>query len=270
VSHRHATLEARGTEFLLVDEGSTNGTVVGGVRLTPRTSRIVRSGDEVKLGRVRLSLLIDGTLPTRDVAMATRDIALELVSRMLGEAGDVTVRVVEGKDQGAELVLLEQGRPYSIGRDASCDLPLADPDASREHAVVTLRGTMVVLRDLGAKNGSLLGELRAQPDRDQPWRPAQMVRIGRTVLALRDPASEALAEIESAPDDVLPAGQGHADTADPARASSAPPASPDPPPPPRRRPSSRVRWSRADWLVMTAAVSILALSLAGLVWLLRT
>jgi pSer/pThr/pTyr-binding forkhead associated (FHA) protein len=31
VSHRHATLESRGGDFVLIDEGSTNGTHVGAV-----------------------------------------------------------------------------------------------------------------------------------------------------------------------------------------------------------------------------------------------
>jgi pSer/pThr/pTyr-binding forkhead associated (FHA) protein len=271
VSHRHATLEVRGTEFLLVDEASTNGTFVGGVRLAPRTSRIVRSGDEVTLGRMRLTLQIDGTPPTRDVAAATRDIALELVSRMLGADADVTVRVVEGSDQGAELALREEGRPYVIGRGANCDLPLADPDASREHAAITLRGSAVLLRDLGAKNGTLLGDGRAPPDREIPWRPTQMVKIGRTVLASRHPVTEALAAIESAPDDVLPPREP---SPPPEAASAGPPSqrptAPASPAVPRSQARSRGRWSRADWLVMTAAVSILALSLAGLVWLLRS
>ena len=42
VSVRHATIRATGTEYAIVDEGSTNGTWVGGVRLLPQTPRIVK------------------------------------------------------------------------------------------------------------------------------------------------------------------------------------------------------------------------------------
>src|ERR1700687_4032997 len=59
VSHRHATLRSQGADFLVVDEGSTNGTFVGGVRIAQGTSRIVRSGDMVRVGRVWLALAID-------------------------------------------------------------------------------------------------------------------------------------------------------------------------------------------------------------------
>src|SRR6516162_9026104 len=76
VSHRHASLRAQGADFVLVDEGSTNGTFVGGVRVAARTSRIVRTGDLVRLGRMWLEMRIDHRPITRDVAAATRELAL--------------------------------------------------------------------------------------------------------------------------------------------------------------------------------------------------
>ena len=52
VSARHATIRAIDGEYLLFDEGSTNGTFVGGVRLSAQTPRSLRSGDMIRLGRV--------------------------------------------------------------------------------------------------------------------------------------------------------------------------------------------------------------------------
>ncbi|HQK19121.1 MAG TPA: FHA domain-containing protein, partial [Polyangiaceae bacterium] len=37
VSHRHASIRQRGTELVVVDEGSTNGTFVGTTRLHPHS-----------------------------------------------------------------------------------------------------------------------------------------------------------------------------------------------------------------------------------------
>src|SRR5580693_7377578 len=108
VSLRHATLRAQGSDFVVFDEGSTNGTFVGSVRIAPRTSRIVRSGDLVRVGRIWLELRIDQSPVTRDVAAATRDLALALVSQAMAAMGtDRTpkVRVVEGRNQGAVLAL---------------------------------------------------------------------------------------------------------------------------------------------------------------------
>src|SRR5206468_4043247 len=91
VSHRHATVQSKGAEFLLIDEGSTNGTFVGGVRLAPRTTRVLRSGDMIRVGRVWLEARIDQTPPTRDAANATRDLALALVSQAMARIGEATV-----------------------------------------------------------------------------------------------------------------------------------------------------------------------------------
>jgi pSer/pThr/pTyr-binding forkhead associated (FHA) protein len=283
VSHRHASLRAQGMDFVLVDEGSSNGTFVGGVRVAPRTSRIVRSGDMVRLGRVWIELRVDQSPVTRDVGSATREVALALVSQALAAMGtDLTakVRVLEGRDQGLALALTEEGRTYTLGRGAECDLPIADGDASREHAHVVRRGAEVRVRDLGAKNGTWLGEATLPSDRDVAWRPALMLRIGRTVLALEEPVGDALARIESVPDEPIeddeiapppapstPAVEAPSNVArEPA--SAAPMAVvPTQPAAPRERP--RAGWAPADLMVMAAAIGVLALSIAGLIYLLR-
>lgn len=283
VSHRHASLRAQGQDFVLVDEGSANGTFVGGVRVAPRTSRIVRSGDTARLGRVSIELRIDQSPVTRDLGSATRGIALALVAQALaamGEDATPKLRVVEGRDQGLTLALAEEGRAYTLGRAPECDLPLADGDASREHAEVVRRGGVVRVRDLGTKNGTWLGESALRADGEGLWRPALMLRIGRTVLALEEPVGDALARIESAPDEPIEAEEatpaGPPSTpADPAPKSTGPePASAAPvavvptrAAAPRKPP--RRGWSAADLMVMAAALGVLALSLAGLIWLLR-
>jgi pSer/pThr/pTyr-binding forkhead associated (FHA) protein len=286
VTHRHATLRAQGGDFVLFDEGSTNGTFVGSVPIAPQTSRIVRSGDKVRVGRLWLGIRIDATAVTRDVATATRDLALALVARTLEARGaDTTLRVtvMEGPDQGATLALQEEGREYLIGRGPQCDLPLADPDASREHAAVVRRGAAATLRDLGGKNGTRLGEARIEAGRETAWRPSLMVRMGRTVLALEEPVASALAEAESVTDEEMPPEAPPAAAPEPAAdglvrgrsAADAPPPTEGPSgaqapgPGPKRPVARRGRWSIMDLVVMSTALAILGLSLAGLAWLLR-
>ena len=43
ISHRHASIRQRGTDYVIIDEGSTNGTFVGPVRLSPQAPRMIRS-----------------------------------------------------------------------------------------------------------------------------------------------------------------------------------------------------------------------------------
>lgn len=293
VSLRHASIRAQGTEYAIVDEGSTNGTWVGGVKLGPHTPRLVKSGDLVRLGRVWLELVVGQKPPTPDLGLATRDLALALVRNAMDAMGDDTraiVRVAEGPDMGAELRLIEEGRVYVIGRAEKCDLPLADEDASREHAAIVRRGSQILLRDLDSRNGVYLGDTRLMPERDMVWRPPTMVRIGVSVLALDEPVSLALAELEAAADEQLP----DADAPPPPPSSVAHPNAAPPPPSAEPPPESRVSaqpeapiaevgsrtattvvrrprrvWTPADVMVVTIAVAIIAASIAGLVWVLR-
>jgi pSer/pThr/pTyr-binding forkhead associated (FHA) protein len=290
VSHRHATLRSQGADFLVVDEGSTNGTFVGSVRIAQGTSRIVRSGDRVRVGRVWLEMRIDQSPVTRDVAAVTRDLAFALVSEAMAALGadrTTKVRVVEGRDQGKMLPLAEEGRAYLVGRSPQCDLPLADADASREHLRTVRQGGVVLVRDLAAKNGTWIGEVRAPDGVDVVWRSTQMIKIARTVLALEEPVSDALARIERAPDEALTSEEETARASPPIDGAGEHPGPHDPEggagieseptataslaaADERGHPQTRyVWWSIADMLVMAAAVGVLALSLAGLVWLLR-
>ena len=306
ISTRHATIRATGNDYAIVDEGSTNGTWVGGVRLNPQSPRAVKTGDLVRVGRVWLELVVGQKAPTPDLGLATRDLAFALVQRAMDAVGDDTVakvRVAEGADIGEEVSLSEEGRAYVIGRAETCDLPLADADASREHAVVARRGGQILLRDLGSRNGVFLGETRLAADRDTVWRAPMMARIGITVLALDEPVSAALAELEAAADEAMreedvpalpsrppepapepavtsaPAPASTRGAVSSRRASSAPPASIAGAAPTAEVPAdtsqmtrvSRPRkgWTMTDVLVVTLAVGVIAASIAGLVWVLK-
>lgn len=294
VSLRHASIRAQGSDYAIVDEGSTNGTWVGGVKLGPHTPRLVKSGDLVRVGRVWLELVIGHKAKAPDLGLATRDLALALVRNAMDAVGDDTVariRVTEGPDIGAELALALEGRTYVVGRAESCDLPLADEDASREHVALVRRGTQILLRDLGSRNGVYLGDTRLGPDREVVWRPPTMVRVGAAVLALDEPVTLALAELEAAEDEVIQ--EANAPPPPPSLANVSPASVPPPsriedragapiaPAAPlapagaaARNPPKVVRrtrrgWSAADIAVVTIALFVIALSVAGLVWVLR-
>jgi len=52
-SRRHATIQGGGGQFTLVDNGSSNGTFVNGVRVAAQTPQQLRPGDEVQIGQTR-------------------------------------------------------------------------------------------------------------------------------------------------------------------------------------------------------------------------
>jgi pSer/pThr/pTyr-binding forkhead associated (FHA) protein len=265
----------------VVDEGSTNGTFVGPVRLSPQAPRVVRSGELVRIGRIWLELTVESVPPTDDAPLATREIALSLVSSALaaqGEAAAAKVIVTAGPDAGQELGLAELGRAYVIGRGQGLDLTLTDADASRRHVEVGRRGASLWVKDLGSKNGALLDGVPLAPNKETVWPRGKLVSLGATELSFDDPVAEALVEIEATSDEKMrdgdnidpPTGvpKSHAPPATLGGGSAAPIARV-----PQIKGAVVGRTERgfrtADVVIALLALFVLAASVAGLIWLSR-
>lgn len=54
VSRRHAQITRSGSEYVLIDLGSANGTFVNGTQLSTHAPRILRSGDRITIGKAHL------------------------------------------------------------------------------------------------------------------------------------------------------------------------------------------------------------------------
>jgi pSer/pThr/pTyr-binding forkhead associated (FHA) protein len=286
VSHRHASIRQRGTDYIIVDESSTNGTFVGPVRLSAQSPRLLRDGDLVRVGRIWLEIRIEQVPPTQNPALATREIALGLVAGALasqGEVAQVRVRVVEGPDAGRELEIVEPDRPYVLGRFGKVDLALDDADVSRRHVELLRKGGQLRVRDLGSKNGTRLGERTLQRGDDAAWAIGVPLWVGANRLEYEDPVSEALAELEQAVDErmreddsVEPPEAASDDAASEANEQAAEPIPTElrQAPPIARVPEraqarqqARVGWGTTDLLVALIALIVLAASLVGILWL---
>jgi DNA-binding NtrC family response regulator len=68
------------------------------------------------------------------------------------------LRVVEGPDLGSELVFGEDA--VTIGKSEGATLRLSDPTVSRLHLSLTRADGLVLVRDLGSKNGTWIGPVR--------------------------------------------------------------------------------------------------------------
>lgn len=73
--------------------------------------------------------------------------------------------------------------PEVIGRDASCDLPLDDPAASRRHVRVTRTPHGYQVEDLGSKNGTLVND---ETCRTRLLKHGDQIVIGATVVQFRE------------------------------------------------------------------------------------
>lgn len=280
VSHRHASIRQRGSDYVVVDEGSTNGTFVGPVRLSPQAPRMLKSGELVRIGRIWLELTIETVPATDDTQLATREIALALVSSALaaqGEAAAVKVIVKTGPDAARELLLSEPGRAYVIGRGQGLDLTLTDADTSRRHVEVGRRGPHLWVKDLGSKNGALLDGNPLPPNKETIWPRGKLVTVGQSELAFDDPVAEALVELEASSDEKM----RDADTVDPPTGAPVSVSTGLGSPETGAAPIARVprgkpqpaqgerRFRTADLVIALLALAVLGASLVGIIWLSR-
>ena len=292
VSHRHATLRQRGAEYLLVDEGSTNGTRLGRVRLAPHSPRVIQNGDVARIGRVWVEFRIDGAMPTRGAPVAAKEQALHLVQETLrasGEDARPCITVEEGPPGAAGTsVRIDRETHVVIGRSSDAQLVIDDPDLSRRHAEIFQRGDLLVVRDLGSKVGTRIAD-RSIGASEVVWRPGERLAIGGTaILTYTFPAVQALAEIESSPDEKVPALEidtwhapsdvvpapaepiGEMDDAGPDGGSISGDLDADVGDFARRiEPARRVRWGVTDLAVVMLALGVLSLSAVGYFVLLR-
>jgi pSer/pThr/pTyr-binding forkhead associated (FHA) protein len=291
VTLRHASIRATHGGYALVDEGSTNGTFVGDERLSPHTPRPLRHGEVLRLGRIQLEVRLDHVPPTDDVSLATRDLALALVTESLRSVQAELrpfVVVVKGPEAGRQLVLAEEGHVYIIGRQAPADLALRDEDVSRDHAGVVRQGVQVTIMDRRSKNGLHRSGGRVGPGEELPWRPGTSMQMGGTLLLLVEPIADALLRLESGEDEVLESSS--MDPVPPALPAATPldvstetspanggdKARPKPGTASKKVPTKRRgavtfnRWKLADVAIMAVASVVFAASLAGLFWLLKS
>ena len=96
---------------------------------------------------------------------------------------DLILEIVEGPAAGQQLPLTQA---VEAGRSADVGLSLSDEQASRHHARIEPSGGGAVVTDLDSSNGTYVND---QPiSQPTQLRPGDRVRIGLSVLELRDRA----------------------------------------------------------------------------------
>jgi len=195
----HARLQQRSVDdgWLVEDLASTNGTWLAGARLPPGEARPLAVGAELRLADVRLRFEGVASSSATPAAEGTGTIARRLVEDLFAGAGVPVLRVTDGAP-ARRLALVEAGRTYVAGRGETCELPLGVEEVSREHAAfVRSVGDGVVVRDLGSKNGVLVGGARIAGERRLA--DGDVVTIGPVTLTFDDPADRYLRELQAMP-----------------------------------------------------------------------
>ncbi len=87
---------------------------------------------------------------------------------------------------------LPEGKSLLLGRDPSCDVPLAHQKISRRHARVD-GGPPLEVEDLGSMNGIRIGGERVAAGAKAPLRPGESFQLGPFVAVVLDATPEASA-----------------------------------------------------------------------------
>ena len=90
--------------------------------------------------------------------------------------------VVEGPDRGRSFSLSAQA---VIGRDPTAAVHLTDEEVSRRHAIIGVGEGQATIEDLGSSNGTFLDT--AEVKSETPVQAGERIRVGRTVLEIREP-----------------------------------------------------------------------------------
>jgi pSer/pThr/pTyr-binding forkhead associated (FHA) protein len=192
VSRRHARLTLEEGQVWLEDEGSTNGTRVGGQQIPAGERRAVRDGDELRFGSVTLRLALPEGLSGAGTDGETREAEDALLP-----TGPAYGRLVAA--DGTEF-LLREGKT-TVGRRSENDLVVSnDPYVSGRHAEIACGPSGCVVIDVGSTNGSFLHDERLAPHQPQALAPGDELRLGRSVFLFEaiTPAEEATAADEAA------------------------------------------------------------------------
>ena len=183
-SRQHACISIVGNELGLTDLGSTNGTQVGGVTLTPQRKYPIQVGQFITIGQNTLYLEQveepGGFAPSASgtMMMSGQSGALA-VGGVSHTALDVDLSAVPTAVRTMNLTAHEK---VTVGRAVDNQVVLNHPLVSRYHAVIERMGKRFSIKDLRSSNGIYVNEERI--DREAYLKDWDQIRIGPYVFVL--------------------------------------------------------------------------------------
>jgi hypothetical protein len=294
VSGRHASVRQRGSDYVLVDEGSDNGTFSGLSRLARQAPHTLSDGELLRFGRVWVEVRLTPSSAVSEPS-ASRELARKLVEQALehdGTPSGMSVGVTRTGAASGTLRIAEPRKAYLVGSLKAADLRIDDPSLPRRALELRRLGDQLWVTVLSQAAGAALdGRALAEGERTL-WPRAVVLTLGDAQLTLADPTAEMLERLERGPlerldpdepidppegceeraatdseesssdDDETPRERSRDDEAAASRVSR-----PGAPARAARGPTRSGVWTRADALVLLLALSVRGLSLWAIQWL---
>lgn len=231
VSRRHAEVAYAEGHYILRDAGSSNGTFVNGVRLTPGSAHLLAPGNVVSFGKVDYLFQIEQAAPQRQTqgtfsgqtrlieratgfydAQASAQTAAETSQPLLnadgalllpGASEAIPANIAASFSTSPALIAIVAGRPQIfrlksgkiavIGRDKQNEIALQDMSASRKHAEVFSADDGFYVRDLQSSNGVRVNS--TQIDNPYHLEHGDRILIGSTTIYFFHALSSATIEV---------------------------------------------------------------------------
>lgn len=282
VSESHASVQLRGSDWVLTDLGSRNGTKHNGQRLPPERTRKLQDGDLLELGTYVLSFHTGVVMTEPMSAERTAELARRLWREAQSARGvkldAPQLRVVNGARAGERLAIPPAPSRLHIGNHEGCQLLLPDTALTRETIEVVHDLEGVMIRSL---SGEALIQLSGYRYKARRLRDRDELQVGTTRLVFEEPAQNEIDALKNAPDQPLPASEAPRDpqsplertqTAAPGRkpGPSSAPDSPKPSTPPSPTPAAKSGGpSLAELVIYALAIAVLLASGLALALLLR-
>ncbi len=176
-SRVHARLEFGPDGYTVIDLDSGNGIRVNGRRVRRAALAV---GETLEVGACTLRVEADETPAVLEPDVTIMESLPDLDATLAGAALPMNLTdtrsprlAVHTSTDTWEVSL--GGDAITIGRASTSDIVLEDQKASRNHAVIERRGSAFVVRDLGSRNGTWLGEKRVDVE---TLGPGDTVRVG--------------------------------------------------------------------------------------------
>lgn len=170
VSRHHLQIRFDGAGFLVTDLGSSNGTQLDGITLTPQMPQELRPGQMIQIGDFTLVL----ARTSEDGAHISRELLPFLLRFRFGAGTWQTFPMEPGEK--------------ILGRDPNNDFYLNDSEVSRRHARLQIVDGEIWLTDLGSTNGTQVGGITLEPEQPYRLQLGQPFSIGNFILQLDEPS----------------------------------------------------------------------------------
>lgn len=206
ISARHASIRQRGSDYVVVDEGSDNGTFSGSERLVTRAPHTLRDGELLRFGRVWVEVRLGASQATTNNG-ASRELARQLVEHALSEDGAPYGMTVTAEGADASVRLDKPRHPYLIGSQKSAELRLGSAGLPARVAELRRQGDQLSITLLSAEVGAKLDGRELTVGERVAWPRSAVLTLGAARLTLGDPTAQILERLERGPTEVLSADE---------------------------------------------------------------